>query len=264
MDTYSYDRRPPEDRAARLLSEWGLEGLSKGAPVTLYHGTTRLFRHFKLEESRTELVNKFYGSGVFLTPSKRVAERYAEANRNMGFPPSIIEVLRQKNPNAGRFLEMLYKYGLSEAWDMLPAEFGTTYGEGFSSELNTLFKGVDPNDLGDISQYIIGTKVRHQEGGNGLDELMSIFHGGPTGTPEWAYDILDRLGIDSKTYRPKVYTVAVTCHNPLVTANKAQARAARRKGYDCVVFYGSDLVENVPEVAVYDPSAVRVSRIEVV
>jgi hypothetical protein len=56
----------------------------------------------------------------------------------------------------------------------------------------------------------------------------------------------------------------VTVSNPLVTANKAQASKARSKGFDSVVFYGSDLVDGVPEVAVFSPRNVKVRNIEVI
>jgi hypothetical protein len=85
-----------------------------------------------------------------------------------------------------------------------------------------------------------------------------------TGLPDYAYKYLDEIGLDSKTYRPKVYTVTVTVKNPLITANDSAAKAARHKGYDSVVFYGRDLVQGVPEVAVFNPSNVKVKHIEVV
>ena len=81
--------------------------------------------------------------------------------------------------------------------------------------------------------------------------------------PEYVYDSLEELGIDSKPYRPKVYTVTATVKNPLITRSKAQARGARASGYDSVIYYGADLVRETPEVAVFDPRNVRISKIDV-
>lgn len=121
--------------------------------------------------------------------------------------------------------------------------------------------GVDPNTIDDIAGYIIGSKIKPL--GSGIDDPLDLFSQSSTGAPSHVYDSLDEVGLDSKTYRPKVYTVTVTVSNTLVTANKAQARKARSKGFDSVIYHGSDLVAGVPEVAVFDPRKVRIKRIEI-
>jgi hypothetical protein len=246
------------------LSDYGLEGLTEGKSVTLYHGTTKLFKTFSLDRSHAELVENFYGSGIFLTPSKRVAEKYANANRNIGFDPSLISDLKRKNANAGAFLESLYKLGV-DAWEEYPKSVGLWRENPAPREgaldvvgLEKHLKGVDPNSLGDIAGYIIGSKIKPL----GSDGGLSLFNTS-TGAPDWLYNTLDEVGLNSKVYRPKVYTVSVTVSNPLLTANKAEARKARTKGYDSVVYYGPDLVMGVPEVAVYDPRKVKVRGIQV-
>ena len=93
------------DAAQEFRPEWyGLEGLFNGKPVKLYHGSTRLFQRFSLSRSRDELNDKFYGNGIFLVPKKTVAGQYADANRNIGFDPSIIDDLKRVNRGAGAFL----------------------------------------------------------------------------------------------------------------------------------------------------------------
>lgn len=240
------------------LAHWNLDGLTRGEPVTLYHGTTRQFQSFSLEQSRTELVNKFYGSGIFLTPSRKIAWDYAYANRNIGFDPEVITDLKRVNANAGKFLEALCKGGRDVWEDYTPATLGVPP-EQFAGALERHFGGLDANGISDLAAYVIGSKVEPL-GGN---EPVHIFNQS-TGMPSWTYDLLDQLRIDSKKYRPKVYTVSVTVSNPLVTASKSAARSAKSKGYDCVVFYGADLVGgHVPEVAVYNPHDVHVTHVEV-
>jgi hypothetical protein len=253
---YSYDRRTAAKSIE--LSHWGLEGLARGESVTLYHGTTRSFTTFDPSKSRSELVNKFYGPGIFLVPSKRIAEKYAEANRNIGFEPSIIDEYKRKNPKGGAFLQTLYKVG-HDAWELLEEEIRAAKPEWQEYPLTHAeeYLGVDPNTLNDVCPYIIGAK--HQ-----AEAPEVTLFSTSTGAPDWVYNDLDKLGLDSNVYRPKVYTVEVTVKNPLVTANKTQARGARRKRYDCVVFFGADLVGGVPEVAVFNPHDVRISRVEVV
>lgn len=242
------------------LAEWGLDGLTKGQRVTLYHGTTRTFHAFDMQKSRTELVNRYYGAGIFLTPSARVASDYADANRNIGFDTSLIDDLKQKNPKAAAFMRTLYERG-DAAWDLWSPETLGVSREEFGDAMEKLAGGVDPNTLADVCRFVIGSKITEEPRDDG--GFVDIFSRS-TGLPEWAYSQLDEIGLDSNRYRPKVYTVSVLVKNTLVTASKAQAKSAKAKGYDCVVFYGADLVQGVPEVAVFDSHAVTITHVEVV
>lgn len=253
-----------EKRAAKSidLSHYGLEGMTKGETVTLYHGTTRSFTSFEMGKSRMGLVERFYGAGIFLTPSKRVAEKYAGANRNIGLEPDIIGHLKSKNPKAGTFLDSLYKHG-KEAWDTIIEELKATDPEAQNDLMSALEKhlgGVDPNHLDDVCGYIEGSKVKPL----GADSPNTNIFNTSTGAPSWLYDAIDKIGLDSNVYRPKVYTCTVRVSNPLITASKSQAKSARQKGYDSVIFYGSDLVGGVPEVAVFNANDVKVMHVEVV
>jgi hypothetical protein len=247
------------------LEDWGLEGMLTGKAVPMYHGTTRLFHSFDISQSRAELVNSYYGAGIFLTPSKRVAVQYAEANRNMGFPPSIIDDLKRKNPMGAEFLKTLYDHGM-DGWEIFwkehgfwienpPAGVGQVDMAAFEAALGV----TDSNIFNDVAEYIVGSKV----GYNGGDSGNPLLNSG-TGTPGYVYDDLDQLGLNSKVYRPKVYTVSVTVSNPLLTNSQAKARKAKSQGYDSVVYFGPDLVGGVPEVAVFSPKNAKVRRVEVV
>ena len=248
-------------------THYGLDGLLRGEPTTLFHGTTAMFKVFDLAYSRDELVNHFYGKGIFFTPSKHVAERYASANRNMGLPKSVLSDLKRTNPNAGDFLQALYDMG-PDAWEAFARDRGfwdddPPPGVGrFDTDGLEKHLGVSGNTLMDLSQHIIGTKY-NSRGPDELEELMDIFNPS-TGSPDWVYSNLDEVGLDSDAYRPKVYTVVAKVVNTLVTASKSEARRARSKGYDSVLYHGADLVGGVPEVAVYDPRKVRVTHVEVV
>jgi hypothetical protein len=210
-----------------------------------------------MARSRNELVDNYYWVGIFLTPSKVVAEKYANANRNIGFEPDTISDLKRKNRAAGEFMEDLYHRGV-DAWDTIFEVAKAAHPEVDPGIAVDKYLGVDSNLVDDVCGYIIGSKIKPL--GTDAPTLFSQ----SSGAPDWLYDNLDTLGIDSSKYRPKVYTVVVTVHNPLITASKSQARAAKKKGFDSVVFYGSDLVAGVPEVAVFNPSDVKIRNIEVV
>jgi hypothetical protein len=258
MIAYDYDRRR-FGKAKYRLEDDHLEGLMNGTPVTLYHGTTRLFRTFSLDKSRDDLVNEYYGRGIFLTPSKRVAEKYANANRNIGFDASIIDDLKRKNPNAGAFLKSLYDHG-TDAWEIYPKERGLwDPAVGYSGGWFEEHLGVDSNTLQDIADYIIGSKSKPLAA-SGPVNIFNMSSGMESGV----YYLLDEVGLNSKVYRPKVYTVSVTVSNPLITASKSKASKARSQGHDSVVYHGTDLVSGVTEVAVFNPRNVKVKKIEVV
>ncbi len=240
------------------LSHYDLDGLLTGQPVTCYHGTTKLFKAFDIAKSRTDLVDRFYGVGIFLVPSKRVAEQYANANRNIGFDPDIIEDLKRVNPGAGAFMELLFRKG-DAAWNEMTAEALGVAPEDLWPTIGKTLGGADANTVADVCRLIIGSKLK-----SGLDEddqTLNIFNTA-TGVPEYTYKMLDELGLESFKYRPKVYTVTVTASNPLITTSKSQARSARSKGYDCVVYHGADLVSGVPEVVVYKPSDAKITHVE--
>lgn len=248
-----------ESRSEFNPAHYGLEGLLEGKPVKLYHGTTANFKNFDLSKSRPELVNAFYGKGIFLTPSKRVAWKYAEANRNIGFDPSIIDDLKRKNPNAGAFLGSLHKNGWPEAWDLEYARLekeGLAPGQTAGEALDEYLGDADGNLLTDIAGYILGSKTKLQDSSSGM--LFST----STGAPEWLFDTLDEVGLDSSKYRPKVYTVTVRVQNPLITASQSKAKRARSQGYDSVIYHGRQLVDQVPEVAVFNPRDVSITKVE--
>jgi hypothetical protein len=95
--------------------------------------------------------------------------------------------------------------------------------------------------------------------------LFDLWGGVPKGTPAYIFDDMDAVGLDSSEYRPKVYTVSVSgLDKVLVTRSKPEAEKARSRGYDAVVFCGADLVDGVPEVVVFDPAKVRVTKVEVI
>ncbi|NIT77334.1 MAG: hypothetical protein GWN58_23045 [Anaerolineae bacterium] len=248
-------------KADQIVDSYGLRPLLEGQPVTLYHGTTRQFAKFDLSKSREDLVKNYYGAGIFLTPSKRVAWKYADANRNIGFDPEIITEMKRINRNVGTFLEWLYKYGYERGWEILIEKLRKKVPEDqpITEEMDKFFGGIDHNAMNDIAPYIIGSKFKVNRGG---DDFINIFDT-RTGLPDYVYDDLDKVGLNSKKYRPKVYTVTAKAQKVLVTKSKAKAKTARQKGYDAVIFYGSDLVDNVPEVAIFDPKNVRITKVQV-
>jgi len=247
------------------IDAYGLGDLVRGGSAVLYHGTTRSFQRFDSAYVRHELINRFYKApGIFLTPKRGVAEEYSTAARNTMLPASVIEDLTRINRGAGDVLRRLVVEG-RDAWDGLFEDAVARFpdAETPAVALEMVTEGVDPNTLMDIAEYVEGSKY-----GGGLraeTTLFDLWGMTPTGTPDHVFTDMESVGLDTDAYRPKVYTVAVSgLERVLVTKSKSEAARARKQGYDAVVFCGADLVDGVPEVVVFDPSRVRVTKVEVV
>ncbi len=246
------------------IDHHGLGDLVRGGSVTLYHGTTRQFRRFDAAHIRHDLINHFYKApGIFLTPKKSVAVQYAGAARNAMIPVTVIDDLTRRNRGAGDVLGRMVREG-RDAWEGLFEDATAQFPDAESpfDALEQLAGGVDPNTLMDIAEYFDGSKYAKGAADQTLFDLWGMT---PTGTPAYIYDDMDAVGLDSSEYRPKVYTVSVSGMNRvLVTRSKSEAEKARSRGYDAVVFCGADLVDGIPEVVVFDPAKVRVTKVEVV
>jgi len=246
------------------LDAYGLEDLVRGGSATLYHGTTRSFQRFDSAYIRHELINQFYKApGIFLSPKRGVAEDYATAARNTMIPASVVDDLSRINRGAGEVLRRLVTEG-RDAWDGLFEDAVTRFPDAGSpvDSLHQMTGGVDSNTLLDIAGYVDGTRYGNAPETNSLFDLWGMT---PTGTPDHVFTDMESVGLDADVYRPKVYTVTVSgLERVLVTKSKPAAARAQKQGYDAVVFCGADLVGGVPEVVVFDPSRVRVTKVEVV
>lgn len=249
------------------LSYYGLDQFVTGKPVVLYHGTTAQLTSFDIAKSRKELVDKYTGTGIFLTPSKRVAWDYATSSRNKGFPETLVDDLKKVNGPAGEFLEFLVKHG-QPGWEMFWKKHGLLRdnpppGEGQldSEKFKSILGNADPNTVMDVAQHVLGTAYEAPQGDD--NGLLDLFGGTSSGTPDWLYNSLDELGLDSSRYRPKVYKVSAHATRVLVTSDKEEAKTAFASGYDAFVFTGEDLVDGVPEVAILDGSQVNILDVEV-
>lgn len=247
------------------LDTYGLRALVRGGEATLFHGTTRSFRRFDSAYIRHELINQFYKApGIFLTPKRGVAEEYSTAARNTMIPATVVDDLTRINRGAGEVLGKFVTQGY-DVWDGLFEDAVARFPDAESpvAALEMVTGGVDTNTLMDIAKYVEGSRAA--EGSTSETTLFDLWGMTPTGTPDHVFTDLESVGLDADPYRPKVYTVEVSgLEQVLVTKSKSEAAQARRNGYDAVVFCGSDLVGGVPEVVVFDPSKVRITKVDVV
>ena len=238
----------------------GLQDIVDHGTGILYHGSTRSFQKFDTRYVRHNLVDKYYGGGIFLTPKKHVAEQYAGATRNASLPSSIIQDLSSIHPNAALLLQALVDEG-GGAWDKLFAIATKHYPDETPAEALELWLGLDPNLILDISEHVEGSRSARQT----EETLFDLWGKTSLSVPSYIFDTIQQVGLNPEAYQPKVYTVLVSgLEKVLVTKSRSAAKKAHANGYDAVIFCGMDLVGNVPEVAVFDPGRVRILRREVV
>lgn len=242
--------RPYKELRATLdettLKYYNLQRFVEGGWVTLYHGTVAHFNKFDMSYVREELVNSFYGKGIFFTPSKEIAWEYALANRNYGLPSSVIEEVSRQYPKAGAFMLLQHEVGYSASWDVLVSM-------GFDFALDTL-DGLDPNNVSDVVPYIIGAQ-------DPVIQEQTLF-GSRLMVPDYIFETLEEWGIDTTPYKPKVYVCLCRASNVLVTNNMSEAKRAPKQGYDGVVYHGSQLVGGVPEVAIHNSKNIKILRVD--
>lgn len=253
-------------RGSRARESFDIERFVKQGVGVFYHGTTSMFSSFDPAYIRAQS-NMKVGSGIYLTPDKHIALGYATGARNAVLPARVVDDLERVNPAAGKFLRLLVQRGNESrvdvpVWDEFYALAKKSYPNESDFDAVERMIGTDPNHLLDISQHVAGSRTAQRQ----EDSLFSLWGiGGPSGVPWYVYDYLDQLGVDSKVYRPKVYTLLVSgVRNVLVTGDGDVGRRARAQGHDAVVYTGQDVEDGVPEVVVFDPSRVRVVDVEAV
>ena len=248
-------------RGSRARESFDIERFVKQGVGVFYHGTTSMFSSFDPAYIRAQS-NMKVGSGIYLTPDKDIARGYATGARNAVLPARVVDDLERVNPAAGKMLRLLVQRGNEESWDEIYALAKQSYPNESGTDAVERMIGTDPNHLLDISHHVAGSRTAQRQ----EDSLFSLWGiGGPSGVPWYVYDYLDQVGVDSKIYRPKVYTLLVSgVRNVLVTGDGDVGRRARAQGHDAVVYTGSDVEDGVPEVVVFDPSKVRVVDVEAV
>lgn len=228
------------DPRRRFLEDMGLEKLLTGQSLILYHGSSRKFDAFDAEKTRTDLVDLYYGSGLFFVSREDIAWDYAHAARNADLPVSVVDDVERAHPEIGRFMRRsMVSGGLEwpEEWAHLPQR-----------EIDLFYEAAS------VVPYVEGSRVPCTRL-SAFEELL----GATPGITLSAYKGLhELLGKKAEDYFPRVYMAIVKARNPLVTNELDVARVARRDGYDSVVYFGDHAVGGVPEVAVFDPSQVTI------
>lgn len=217
----------------------------------LYHGTNKDFDSFDIEKeyrSRNEKLGA--GKAIYLSPSKEVAKKYAEANANASFNKVIIQELKEKNELAAELLELIYIQGYEKGWDVFLEKYGYAGVDKMEEE------GYNPNDVSTLAPYIRGTKdVETEEPTNFFNTTTSAE------MPEGIINIAKSLGIKSIPVEPKILTVRLKPQAKLKEIGftedlKREVEQAKQERYDALEFISDNSVDGIEEIAVFNPKII--------
>lgn len=214
----------------------------KGQGEILYHGTNKNFDNFDIKKQKN-IRNKEIGAGdgVYFSPNKEVAEKYAGASANANFDISSINEVSKKYPNSARFLKELVEKG-DDAW-----------------KNKSLWKlsekeGIDPNLLSDVSEYIYGSKTYKIESSG--DEIMRLLGSGKQtlDIPDYIIEKAKKIGISEPKRQVKEVFISP---NAKVFETKDRKLAQNIKGYDVIKITDKQGVDGVPEYLVKNTNVIK-------
>jgi len=244
-------------------------------PLILYHGTNRKFTNHSLEKSRTELNDRFQGDWICYTASEDVAWKYANAARNQciekeAFLTETEAYLNKIFPDKllNSFLvdsfKTLMEGGFEDAWDIIGEKYSKIFDVTINDAVPHFFKrlrnyeALDPefdfNDFYDVLEYVEYSKYGQSDESS---MIMNMFNNTVDEIPQYVTDFLKSKGYEKSLPEPKIIKSQVDATNVLETSSREEARMAREKGYDLVIYSGPDCVDDEPEYLIAEPSQVR-------
>ena len=128
------------------VSNDSLERILNGQDSYAFHGSNRDFDKFDMSFLREWRAEMFLGKGIFLTPSREVAEKYADANANGDLPITILKDAEKIDKKLAKFMSDLYYKG-NITW-----EDSTKF---IQDEWNF---PIDPNDVCNLVNLIPGSQ----------------------------------------------------------------------------------------------------------
>lgn len=244
-------------------------------PLTLYHGTNRKFNNHSLEKSRTELNDRFQGDWICYTASEDVAWKYANAARNQCIEKEafLIETESYLNKNfpdklLNSFLvdsfKTLMEGGFEDAWDAIGKKYSKLFDVKLDDAVPHFFKrlrsyeALDPefdfNEFYDVLEYVEYSRYGQSDESS---MIMNMFNNTVDEIPQYVTDFLSSKGYEKSLPEPKIIKSQVEANNILETSSREEAKIAREKGYDLVIYSGPDCVDGEPEYLIADTTQVK-------
>lgn len=232
--------------------------LLRGEKATFYHGTNTDFKKFDISKGKKFRNDKFWGHGIFLSPTIQTASRYAHANANNSLDVSVIDKAKKIDKGLGSFMYDLYKKGNSTWSDEKHSDF-----KEYSYSSKWKFGDIDLNDISDLVQLIPdaqNAKDYAKDDDNDYIEPMDLFGGSTSALDTYSIDMLKELGLGD--YRPRILTVEVDPKKSDIFITNKQKDAKKSKADIIIVYDHKDLIDDVAEVIIRNEKLVKIKGID--
>lgn len=239
----------------------------------LFHGTNRNFNNHLENKHRTKINEKFQGDWICYSPSEEVAWKYVDAARNQNIDPDFFfsdlsQLLSHSNSADNKYIYLLlrniYKHGHTEGYDRTIRTYGSEKKilsdpdiHFFRNVHNTVSKELnfDINDITDIISYLEGAKQESDD--DSLELISNTLNGQIKELPHFVIETLEELGFSQSIPKSRVIKSEVIADNILRTDDPEEAKKAREKGFDLVIYNGENTVDNEPEYLIANSSQIK-------
>ena len=236
-----------------LEKEWldpngSLRRITNGEDSFGFHGTNREFDNFDMSFLREWRADEFLGKGIFLTPNRDVAEKYADAGSNNELPISILKDAEKIDKNLGDFMSSLYYKGNS-TWRI--PKFKWIY--------NNWKFPIDVNDVATLVNLIPNSQSEkdYNKDRNFGNDFVNIFATTSSALSQWTIRDLQILGLGD--YNPKVYTIYIKGTESILISKSI--KEIKTSNHDIVIAYDvPDLVKGIPEIIVKNVNLLRILK----
>lgn len=229
--------------------------LLEGKKAVFYHGTNVDFKKFDPNKAKKQRNDKFFGGGIFLTPTTSTASRYANANANNSLHISIIDKAKKIDKRLYAFMYDLYHKGNSTWRDPKHEDFIDKYE----------FRDVNMNEIADLVNKIPDSqseKDYNKGDDNNMVDYMSLFSNTSSALDYYEIENLMKLGLGD--YRPRILSVEVNPRGGEIFITNNQKEARNTKAPIVIVYSHDDLVDDVPEIIIRDSKMLKIIASEVI
>ena len=249
-----HDKYIIEDNVYKILKL-----ILNGEQSYAFHGTNREFDKFEPSQVRKWRADKFLGEGIFLTPNKDIAIKYANANANVELPITLLDDAKKIDKELYDFMYSLYYKG-NIAWQL--PEFEKFVSSTYDKEKQTFIYNnkfnVDCNDIAEIVNLIPGSKSYddYNKDSKNDDGFFNIFGTSSSALNETTIKLLKELGFGD--YSPKIFTVLIN-GTTSVLMSKNVSEIKNSKKYDIIIAYNvPNLIKDVPEIIIHKPELLNI------
>jgi hypothetical protein len=230
------------------VSNDSLDRILRGEDSYAYHGTNRDFNKFDMSFLRQWRADEFLGNGIFLTPDKNIAEKYADANANSELPITLLDDAKKIDKDLAEFMQNLYYKGNS-TWS--------------DPKIIDMMDKWDLNDIAELVNLIPNSQSEKDYRKNNVDNnsnFVNFFSTSHSALSIHQIKDLEKFGFGN--YYPKIYTVYIKGTNSILLSNSISE--IKKSKHDIIIAYNvENLIDDVPEIIIKNVDLLIVLKKEI-